>query len=110
MVMEQQQKTKDLSSALIEADKLDQDDQRIKVVELNKLGDSTEGNSSIACGDWIHRIKPAISNLSKRSTQYWKIVERAVEERYQKYLVSSPIDRLHTEYKADEEEKKSIQR
>ena len=58
---------KDGSSGISEKDKLDQDDQRIKVVELDKLEDSTEGNSSIACGDWIHRIKPAISNLSKRA-------------------------------------------
>ena len=103
MVLENQRKilemvlgstTKDRSSGMTEEDKLAQDDQRIKVVELDKLGDSTDENSSIACGDWIHRIKPVISNLFKRLTQYWKIVERVVEERYQKYLVSSPIDRL----------------
>jgi hypothetical protein len=78
-LMEQQQKTlelvvmsakKDRSSAMREEDKLDQDDQRNQVEQLDKLDDSTEGNSSIACGHWIHRIKPVISSLPKRANNY----------------------------------------
>jgi hypothetical protein len=78
MVMELQQKTlqmvlmsatKDRSSAVTEEHKLGQDDRIIKVVELDKLEASTEGNSSVACGNWIHRMKPVISNLSKKATQ-----------------------------------------
>ena len=38
-----------------EAEKLDQEDQRIKKVELGKLDELNE-NASIACGDWIYRI------------------------------------------------------
>ena len=77
MVLETQQKTlgmvlgsatKDRSSGMTEEDKLDQKDQMIKVTDLDKLEDLKEGISSIVRGDWIHRIKPVISNLSKRAT------------------------------------------
>ena len=53
---------------MTEEDKLDQEDQMIKVTDLDKLEDLKEGISSIVRGDWIHRIKPVISNLSKRAT------------------------------------------
>ena len=89
-------------------DKLDQDDQRVKVIELDKLEDSSEGNSAINCGDWIHTIKPAISNLSKRPTQYWKTIERVVEKRYQKYLVSSPECKDEVEKKEEYSKLKAI--
>ena len=55
MAMEQKQKTldlvfmnatKDRSRAMTEEYKLDQDDQRSKVIELDKLEDSSEGNLS----------------------------------------------------------------
>ena len=46
------------------------------------------------------------SNLSKKATNYWKIVERVVDERCQKHWVSSPAEKLNSEYKDDEEEKK----
>ena len=73
---------------------LDQDDQRVKAAELNKLEEISEGNSSIMCGDWLQRVKPTISYLSKRSSQFWKHVEHIVEDRYQKYLLSTPLERL----------------
>ena len=69
------------NSGLSEEDKLDQEDQRIKEVELGKLGELNE-NASIACGDWIHRIRPAICILSKRAKTYWALVEKIVDERY----------------------------
>ena len=45
---------------------LDQEDQRIKVMELDTPEDATEESASIICGDWIHRIRPVIKNLSKK--------------------------------------------
>ena len=42
------------------------EDQRMKVVELEELPSQLEGNAAVKCGDWIHRITPTISNLSKR--------------------------------------------
>ena len=51
-------------AAMTEEEKLDQEDQRIKEVELGKLDEVSE-NASIACGDWIHRIRPVICNLPK---------------------------------------------
>ena len=47
-----------------EKDKLDQEDQRIKVMELDILEDATEESASIMCGDWLHRIRPVIKNKS----------------------------------------------
>ena len=98
------------SSCISEEEKLDQEDQRMKIIELDKLEDLNEGNASIARGDWIHRIRLSISNLSKRAKQYWKIVEKIVEERRRKRLVSSPVEKLNSACKDDEEEKKSTRR
>ena len=42
---------------MTEEEKLDQEDQRIKEAELGKLEEVNE-NASIACGDWIHKIRP----------------------------------------------------
>ena len=47
-----------------------------------------------------------ISNLSKRAQPYWKIVERIVEERYRKRLISSPIEKINAQFKDDEEANK----
>ena len=68
-----------------EEDKLGQEDQRIKVMELDKLEDLNEGNSSFARGDWVHRINPAISSLCKSITvleDCGKDVERKVQEAF----------------------------
>ena len=89
-----------------EAEKLDQDDQRIKVIELDKLEEPTEESASIVRGDWIHRIRPVVKNLSKRSMKYWTILESVVEERYRKYLASSLVERLKLDFKDDEEASK----
>jgi hypothetical protein len=73
-----------------EEEELDQEDQRIKVVELGTLEELTEGNSTIARGDWIHTIRPVICNLSKRAEQCWTIVEKVVGERCRVHLLLSP--------------------
>ena len=78
-------------------EKLDQEDQRIKAVELDKLEEISDGHSSIVRGDWLRRIKPTILDLSKCSSQCWKHVTQVVEDRYQKYLLSTPIEWLHLE-------------
>ena len=67
-----------------EEEKLDQEDQRMKIVELEKLDEPTEESAAIICGDWTHRIRPVIKNLSKRSSKYWTRIEEIVEERYKK--------------------------
>ena len=57
-------------NGMTEEEKLDQEDQRIKEVELGMLEKPKE-NASIACGDWIHRIRSVICNLSKRAKMCW---------------------------------------
>ena len=75
-VLEDNQKTLELlmntskGKSLTEEERLNQEDQRIQEVELEKLEEPTEDNAAIACADWMHRIKPVIKNLSKRSTKY----------------------------------------
>ena len=39
-----------------EEEKLDQEDQRIKPVDLEKLEEPTEESAAIVCGDWAYRI------------------------------------------------------
>ena len=87
---------------MTEGEKLDQKDQRIKEVELGKLEELNE-NASIACGDWIHRITPAICNLSKRAKMYWTLVEKTVNERYKDHLPLSPVEKLSEDFKDHEE-------
>jgi len=85
-----------------EEEKLDQEDQRIKEVELGKLDELNE-NASISCGDWIHRIRPVICNLSRRAKMYWTLVAKVVNERYKDHLLLSPVEKLNREFKDHEE-------
>ena len=73
MLLESQRQTFEMvignntkGNGMTEEEKLDQEDQRVKEVELGKLVELSE-NASIACGDWSHRIRPVICNLSKRA-------------------------------------------
>ena len=50
-----------------EEDKLDQEDQRMKIVELEKLEEPTEESAAIICGDWMHRVRPVIKNLVEKT-------------------------------------------
>ena len=86
-----------------EEDKFDHEDQRIQLIELEKLEEPTEESASITCGDWMHRIKPVIKNLSKRSSKYWMRLEEVVEERYKIYLMSRPVEKLTLEFGKDDE-------
>ena len=49
------------------------EDQRMKVVELEELPSQLDGNAAVKCGDWIHRITPTISNLSRKANTYCKV-------------------------------------
>ena len=51
----------------------------------------------------MHRVRPVIKNLSKRSSRYWQRLEEIVEERYKKFLSSKPVEKLTLEFKEDEE-------
>ena len=94
-----------------EAEKLDQEDQRIKVVELEILEEPTEESAAIICGNWMHRIRPILKNLSKRSNIYWTRLDKVTEEGYKKFLSSKSIDRNNFKFTKDEKlEKKITQR
>ena len=73
LVMEDNQKTMELllnaskSRSTSEEERLDQEDQRIKEVELKKLEEPTTESAAIVCGDWMYRIRPVILNRSKSS-------------------------------------------
>ena len=101
VVMDQQQKNVEMvlkqAKGSGQSDLLDQEDQRIKIVELESLKEPNEESASIMCGDWLHRIKPVIKNMSKRASRYWTRLEEVVEERYTKFLRLSPVERLKQE-------------
>ena len=98
---------KDPSKSSDEAKEKEKDwqaDQRIKVVDLEALPSQLEGNAAIKCGDWLHRISPTISNLSRRAGAYWKTATKTVQERYQSYLEATPLKRLNMTFDEKEEE------
>ena len=108
LVMDGQQKAvefmlKQATKTSEEKDLLDQEDQRIKVLDLEPLKDLTEHNASIVCGDWLHRIRPVIKNMSKRSSKYWTKLEKIVDERYKGFLKLTPTERLKLEPMKDPE-------
>ena len=71
-------------------------------MELDILEDATEESASIMCGDWLHRIRPVIKNMSKRSKS-WTRLEDVVNEKYTKYLTLSPVEKLKVENTKDAE-------
>jgi hypothetical protein len=70
------------------------------------LKELTIRNASIACEDWLRRIRPVICNLSKRARQFWTLVERKVAESYKKYLLLSPVEKINRDFKEDEDTNK----
>ena len=46
------------------------EDQRMKVVDLKELPSQFDRNAAVKCGDWIHRITPTNSNLSRKASTY----------------------------------------
>jgi len=108
LVMEGQQKAvefmlKQATKTLEEKDLLNQEDQRIKVLELEPLKELTEHNASLVCGDWLHRIEPVIKNMSKRSSKYWSRLDEVIDERYKEFLKMTPTERLKLEPMKDPE-------
>ena len=107
MFLESQRQTLEMvignstQGTVTEQEKLDQEDQRIKEIELGKLDELSE-KVSIACGDWIHRISPVICNLSKRAKIYWTLVEKIVDEKYKDHLLLSPVEKLNKDFKDHE--------
>ena len=109
MVLEDNQKTLELlignskGKGLTDDEKLDQEDQRIQLTELEILEEPTEDNAAIVCGDWMHRLRPVIKNLSKRASRYWTRLEEVVEERYKTFLMSKPVEKRKLDFKEDDE-------
>ena len=50
----------------------------------------------------MHRIRPILKNLSKRSNIYWTRLEEVIEEGYKKFLSSKSIDRVNFKLTKDE--------
>jgi hypothetical protein len=70
----------------------------VNLEELEELEDVTEGNSSIKCGDWLYRITPSITNLSKKTNEFWTKGKEVVQKRYEDHLKATPIERLSMEF------------
>ena len=70
---------------------------KVRPVDLETLGEVSEGNSAIKCGDWLYRI-----SQSKRSTEFWTKSIEVVQERYQEHLKATPIQKLIMEFEAQD--------
>ena len=55
------------NNALTEEEKLDQEDQRIKIIDLGTLEELTEGNASVACGELASQNKASNLQLVQKS-------------------------------------------
>ena len=82
------------------------EESKLRSVDIEELEDLTEtsikGTSSIKFGDWLHRITPTLKNLSRKADVYWKSCLESTQERYQKYLLSTPRERLELKFEDDE--------
>jgi hypothetical protein len=78
------------------------EDMKIKPVTLEVLEEASEGNSSIKCGDWLYRISPSITNLSRRTNEFWTKGMEVVKLRYEDYLKATPIERLTLEFPVED--------
>jgi hypothetical protein len=77
----------------------------MKVVELEELPSQLDGNAAVKGGDWIHRITPTISNLSRKASTYWQRTLEVVQGRYKEHLEATPLGRLSMTYSEVPEEK-----
>jgi hypothetical protein len=71
-----------------------QEEVKVRPITLEVLGEASEGNAAIKCGDWIHRITPQIVNLSRRTNEFWIRSLEVVKNRYEEHLKCSPIERF----------------
>ena len=82
------------------------EESKLRSVDIEELEDLTEtsikGTSSIKFGDWLHRITPTLKNLSRKADVYWKSCVENTQGRYQKYLLSTPRERLELKFEEDE--------
>ena len=84
------------------------EDHKIRPVEIEELQRVCEGNSSVRFGDWLHRIGPTISNLSSRAKDYWTEALKLLDERYSKYLMATPLERLAMNFPEEDIEKNEV--
>jgi hypothetical protein len=66
----------------------------MRVVDLEELPSQLDGNAAGKCGDWIHWITPTISNVSRKSSVYWKKKMEVVQQRYRKQFKATTLRRL----------------
>ena len=50
--------------------------------------------ASLAFGDWLALASPQMSDIGAVSRDWWIYVLQQVEEHYERWLVSGPVDRL----------------
>ena len=63
----------------------------LRSVDLPRLCDESTG---LQFGDWLSIIDSMMGDLSYSSGEWWTFVRRAVDQCYQTWLVSSPLERL----------------
>ena len=61
---------------------------------LPKLPSMTAKTASVDMADWLIEVQPAIGDLSNRATKWWQATVEAAMQRYNQWLMASPLERL----------------
>ena len=64
------------------------------VSSLPSLPEPGHEDSTLGFSDWIHGVKPAMSDLSDTSDQLWSLALQESSEWYQAYQALTPVARL----------------
>ncbi|CAL1166509.1 unnamed protein product, partial [Cladocopium goreaui] len=66
----------------------------LKSQELPAMPAPGVEGASLAFGDWLALASPQMSDIGAISRDWWIYVLQQVEEHYERWLVSGPVDRL----------------
>ena len=69
---------------------------KTSTAELQKLviNDGDKDVSPLLAGDWLTLAGPVMKDLSPNSAEWWKQVLQASNDHYQRWLISTPVERL----------------
>eukprot|EP00439_Symbiodinium_sp_Y106_P031339 s1882_g3.t1 len=64
------------------------------VTKLPPLSASKGTDAAVVAGDWLAQLEPSMASLSSTAAMWWQQLMVKVRDLYQKWLESTPVDRL----------------
>ena len=64
------------------------------VMKLPPLMASKGTDAAVVAGDWLAQLEPSMASLSSTASTWWQQIMMKVRELYQRWLESTPVDRL----------------